>query len=104
MSHPVGSLRAVTGEALTLPFETPSDPAAALVGHGPAARDRLWEVVRELQSADPLAPVTVAVPSPYAGLSLRRELGTASGLLNVRFMALGRVAELLGESAKPDTT
>jgi RecB family exonuclease len=66
-----------------------------LVPHGPAARDELWRLVRAAKHDDPLAAVTVAVPSPYAGLSLRRELGQRDGLVNVRFLALARVAELL---------
>ena len=65
---------------------------------GPPAVDLLASVLAGLQRDDPLAPVTVAVPSPYAGLSLRRLLG-AAGLVNVRFQPLGRVAELLGAPA-----
>ncbi|MEX0666618.1 MAG: PD-(D/E)XK nuclease family protein [Acidimicrobiia bacterium] len=67
-----------------------------LVPHGLAAREALAVVVAELQSDDPLAPVTVAVPSTYAALSLRRGLGAQRGFVNVRFLALARVAELLG--------
>jgi len=71
-------------------------PATLLaVPHGDPARRALWDAVDAAQADDPLAPVTVAVPSPHCGLSLRRERGR-SGLVNVRFLALARIAELLG--------
>ena len=45
---------------------------------------------------DPLAPVTVVVPSHVAGLQLRRRLAEDGPFANVRFETLPRIAELLG--------
>lgn len=82
----------------------PADAKLVLVPHGRAARDVLFTLIANAQREDRLEPVTVAVPSPYAGLSLRRALGRDRGLVNVRFLALARVAELLGAPylAEPD--
>ncbi len=84
-------------------------PSLQFVPFGPDAARALRDAVLEAKQGDPLAPVTVAVPSNYAGLSLRRRLGSGDlslsaltgrdGLLNVQFLVLARVAELLGAPA-----
>ena len=71
-----------------------------LVPFGPPATSALQQAIAAAKGSDPLQPVTVAVPSNYAGLSLRRRLGASQGgLVNVGFIVFSRVAELLGSPA-----
>ena len=78
------------------------------VPHGRAVAEAVRDVIRQVKATDPMAPVTVAVHSAWAGLSLRRLLasgalgpvsGDRAGLVNVSFITIARVAELLGAPA-----
>ncbi len=55
-------------------------------------------MVREAKGGDALAPVTVVGPSSYVNLSLRQELGRSS-FVNVRFVVMPMLSELLGAAA-----
>lgn len=53
--------------------------------------------VKTAKAGDPLAPVTVIVPSNYAAVSIRRALAAQpGGISSVSFLTLGRLAERLG--------
>ena len=66
--------------------------------YGRAATEALREAVRAAQAEDPLAPVTVVVPSNLAGLTARRMLGEQGGLANVAFLTPFALAERLGRA------
>jgi hypothetical protein len=67
-----------------------------LVPYGEPATARLGQLVAEARAGDPLAPVTVVVPSAVAGATLRRRLAIASGgLANVTFQSLPQLADAL---------
>lgn len=67
-----------------------------VVSYGPEATDALRAAIVAAKGGDALAPVTVAVPLNYAGLSLRAVLSNVAPVANTRFLVFSRVAELLG--------
>lgn len=74
-----------------------------VVAHGPEATRALAAAIGSAKGGDPLAPVTVAVPHPWAGLSLRRTLAARpGGIVNVQFLVMPRIAELLGAGRLAD--
>jgi hypothetical protein len=70
-----------------------------LVPFGPPLTRALAHEVAAAKASDPMAAVTVAVPSAHAGLTLRRALAGERGLVNVQFLALPQITELLATPA-----
>ena len=64
--------------------------------YGAAAVDALAAAVARAKDGEPLRPVTVVVPSNYAGVAARRALARRGGVIGVSFVTLYRLAELLG--------
>ena len=62
------------------------------------AYQRLREAVSNLKRDDPLAPVTVVVPTRYASVALRRTLASEGGVANVQFLTIADLAGVLGET------
>ncbi len=64
--------------------------------YGVPATERLGEQIAALKNGDPLAPVTVVVPTNIAGLGVRRALGAKGrGIAAVSFLKLFDLAERL---------
>lgn len=68
--------------------------SAALVAP-PDALGALAAAIAGAKSSDPLAPVTVAVPTNTCGVMTRRALGRAGGVVGVDMVTLNRLAELV---------
>jgi ATP-dependent helicase/nuclease subunit B len=75
------------------------------VPYGPEASRALHAAVAAAKAGDPLAPVTVVVPTNYVGVAARRLLGSGAlgrvheggdGVAGVTFLTVYRLAELLG--------
>jgi hypothetical protein len=73
--------------------------------YGPPAADALRNAVAATKGGDPLAPVTVVVPTNYVGVAARRQLAAGGpgaitehgrGIAGVTFLTVYRMAELLG--------
>ena len=76
--------------------------------YGPPAAQALHRSVVHHKGGDPLAPVTVIVPTNYVGVTARRLLASStfgaiapgtSGVAGVTFLTVYRLAELLGAPA-----
>ncbi len=71
--------------------------SAVATAYGPAASGRLRDAVVDAKGGDPLAPVTVVVPTNSVGVSARRRLASSGrGVVGVTFLTVYRLAELLG--------
>jgi len=77
------------------------------VGYGRPAGEALADAVAAAKRNGPLAPVTVVVPSNFAGLTARRLLGSGAlglpGVANVSFVTPFRLAELLAADQMLET-
>jgi ATP-dependent helicase/nuclease subunit B len=77
------------------------------VEYGRPAAAALLELLRSAKQRDPLAPVTVVVPSNHVGVAARRLLasgelgavaGRGTGVAGVYFLTVYRLAELMGSA------
>jgi ATP-dependent helicase/nuclease subunit B len=76
--------------------------------YGRPAAVELHARIRAVKDGDPLSPVTVVVPTNYAGASIRRLLGSGElgplapntrGVVGLQFTTVSRLAETLGASS-----
>jgi ATP-dependent helicase/nuclease subunit B len=77
----------------------------SVTAHGRPAAEALRDRVAAAKADDPLAPVTVLVPTNYVGVSIRRLLATGAlgpvttrgvGIAGLSLLTVYRLAELLG--------
>src|SRR5918996_2124207 len=82
-----------------------TQPALFVTAYGRPAAEVLRERVAAAKAGDPLAAVTVLVPTNYVGVSIRRLLATGalgpvtmrgSGVAGITLLTVYRLAELLG--------
>jgi ATP-dependent helicase/nuclease subunit B len=80
-------------------------PTLVATGYGRASAQALRDAVAAAKRGDPLAPVTVVVPTNYVGVAARRLLAggtlgqlteSGQGVAGVTFLTVFRLAELLG--------
>lgn len=70
--------------------------------YGPRAGELLRRLIAEAKAGDPLAPVTVVVPSNYVGVSVRRSMAREQltprgvGIAGIDLVTTYRLAELIG--------
>ena len=72
--------------------------SAALVAPD-RALGALAAAIADAKGSDPLAPVTVAVPTNTCGVMTRRALGRQGGIAGVDMVTLNRLAELIAGPA-----
>jgi RecB family exonuclease len=100
-----------TGSAVAVAKRPPAVRSEAMpielivVPYGPEASRALHAAVAAAKGGDPLAPVTVVVPTNYVGVAARRMLGSGAlgrvtergdGVAGITFVTVYRLAELLG--------
>jgi ATP-dependent helicase/nuclease subunit B len=89
LSHPVRTIGNVPIHATPVPY-------------GANALDALASAVQAAKGGDPLAPVTIVVPTNTAGVMARRALGRRGGATAIDVLTLYRLGELLGSSTLLD--